>query len=268
MAPATGFYAFSPTNIRLRSLALLSLFLLSLIILSSSLEYNNISLPHVLSSWRTPAERVDTHKRVEVRLDVMSQCPDARDCEEVFAGVVEKGAYMIDFHIDYIAALTPTNDITCKHGPTECLGNIQQLCLAQSYPNPHLSLPFILCQNLNQSQIPQNGAACLVFLGLDLKKWEQCVEGDEGRGLLITSARGVQERNVTRSCTVEVGGRKVCVRDGGEWMECEVEPSMEGFLELIASEYEELNADGDVVKRGRRARWGMGRSLRGTFRQN
>ncbi|BFZ62502.1 hypothetical protein YB2330_003599 [Saitoella coloradoensis] len=258
MSPFTGIHALVPTNIRLRTLALaLALFLLSLLTLSSILQYNNISLPHPLSSWRNPMAEavVDTHKRVEVRLNVMSQCPDARDCEEVFAGVVEKGAYMIDFHIDYIAALSrpPTTDITCKHGPSECLGNIQQLCFSQSYPNPHLYLlPFILCQNLNQSQIPQNGIGCFDFLNLDLTKWEQeivpCVEGGEGLGLLINSARGVQERNVTRSCTVEVGGRKVCVRDGGEWKDCEVEPSMEGFLELIGKEYEELNGDGEMVK--------------------
>jgi hypothetical protein len=46
---------------------------------------------------------------------------------------------------------------------------------------------------------------------------EACMEGKEGRELMQASADEVREKGIYTSCTVEVEGKKICTRDGGDW---------------------------------------------------
>ena|SRR5437667_220941 len=76
----------------------------------------------------------------------MSQCPDAADAEAAIASVMENVGHKVQLNFTYIASYGHPNslqlmyifrwrntiqgpEITCKHGPTECLGNRQQLWL-------------------------------------------------------------------------------------------------------------------------------------------
>ena len=73
----------------------------------------------------------------------MSKCPDGEDGEATIAGVMEKVGHKVALNFTYIATYTSSSipsvlifrkqntsegiHISCMHGPTECLGNKQQL---------------------------------------------------------------------------------------------------------------------------------------------
>lgn len=73
----------------------------------------------------------------------MSKCPDAEDAEATIITVMENVGHKVALNFTYIATYVNTCriaadearwqntsqglDLTCKHGPTECLGNKQQL---------------------------------------------------------------------------------------------------------------------------------------------
>lgn len=101
-------------------------------------------------------ERVGHKTRVDVyvlsyvidgrEVFVMSKCPDAEDGEATIAKVMEKVGTKVSLNFTYIATYfghIPSNDrpqnttdgteLICKHGPTECLANRQQLWYVTSY---------------------------------------------------------------------------------------------------------------------------------------
>jgi hypothetical protein len=74
----------------------------------------------------------------------MSKCPDAVDAEAVLVTVMQSVGHKVSLNFTYIASyqtsslpalvnLTRLNndsqspELICKHGPTECMGNKQQL---------------------------------------------------------------------------------------------------------------------------------------------
>ena len=72
---------------------------------------------------------------------VMSKCPDAADAEATITTVMNSVGHKVNLNFTYIASYTSqpgrTNaryqnlsqgqELVCKHGPTECIGNRQQL---------------------------------------------------------------------------------------------------------------------------------------------
>ncbi|GJJ76286.1 hypothetical protein EMPS_08645 [Entomortierella parvispora] len=102
-----------------------------------------------------------TKAPVDVTLFVMSRCPDAIRCESTFSEVFKsKSLPEINPTLSFIGALdeytsthwstmpsvqsssltlttttTVTSTVTCKHGPLECAGNIQQLCFRNLFLN-------------------------------------------------------------------------------------------------------------------------------------
>jgi Gamma interferon inducible lysosomal thiol reductase (GILT) len=73
---------------------------------------------------------------------VMSKCPDAADAEGTLVNVMENVGQKVSLNFTYIASYvnfvvssdniswgntTQGQEIICKHGATECLGNKQQL---------------------------------------------------------------------------------------------------------------------------------------------
>jgi len=113
--------------------------------------------------------------------------------------------------------------VSCMHGPSECLGNMIQLCAARIYPDPKIYLGFTNCMTSSYSQIPNKDLIqnCALEHGIDFERVNKCIS-EEGHGseLLRKSMLRSQENNVTKSCTVRLAGNIRCIRDGGKWYDC------------------------------------------------
>lgn len=134
------------------------------------------------------------------------------------------------------------------HGPYECSGNVQQLCVSQ-YLSSVDWWEFVQCQNAQgryKLGTPESALECARSTNID---WlgsgaGNCAgldgsgKAEEGVQLLresvkLTNSLGIQSVFPTsympfnllsvyrKSCTVVINGKKVCVRDG-TWKECEV----------------------------------------------
>jgi hypothetical protein len=132
----------------------------------------------------------------------------------------------VNFTLSYIG--TPTDSdggVSCKHGPAECLGNIIELCAANLYPDPKIYLGFTLCLSRRYNEIPSRELVegCALESGMDFEKLNECASRDEGgfgMGLLRESVIRSAEANATFSATVRLNGKERCIRDGGEWKDC------------------------------------------------
>ena len=113
----------------------------------------------------------------------------------------------------------------CKHGQTECLGNILSLCAHNLYPNDtKISLGFTTCLVLDYADIPSRSLVqnCALEHGVDFERLNGCVS-EEGKGLdlLEASVKRSQDAGVQYSCTVRLDDKFRCVRDSGKWKDCE-----------------------------------------------
>ncbi|KAL2918255.1 hypothetical protein HK105_202182 [Polyrhizophydium stewartii] len=164
------------------------------------------------------------HPLVPVTLFVMSKCPDAVFCEGVFADVLQQVGPATNLTTEYIARALGSGRVQCLHGPSECIGNTQQLCARAMFPDPAQWFGFIRCQNRAWRSIPANSDACFAeAISPDpaaLLAWRECVHGARGRSLLAESTRRAESAGESRSCTIHIAGRKRCVHDG-DWKECD-----------------------------------------------
>ncbi|KAJ6485012.1 hypothetical protein C8R47DRAFT_1130511 [Mycena vitilis] len=192
--------------------------------------------------------------RVPVELGVMSRCPDALACETIFNDVLnEVGRERMDLSLVYVANLNSTDvdfGATCKHGPTECAGNVQQLCAAK-YANPGAWWDFVQCQNSHgryQVGLPDVALQCAELAGIN---WESsgvgsCAGSDasgkaaEGIELLHESLLLGKALKIEKSCTVLIDRKKVCVRDD-TWKECDGGHGVDDFVRQINREWDNLN---------------------------
>ena len=133
--------------------------------------------------------------------------------------------------------------VQCMHGPSECLGNIIELCAATLYPDPKIHLGFAMCMTNDLSHIPAEALVkgCSLEHGIDFEKLNDCAskeDGSFGMDLLRQSVTRTSQANVTRSCTVgsfapaqsvlrtdsleqvRLNDSIRCIRDGGEWKDC------------------------------------------------
>jgi len=116
--------------------------------------------------------------------------------------------------------------VQCKHGQTECLGNILVLCAAAEYPDPKSYLGFANCLIADYPEIPSQSLAedCALEHGLDFGVLNDCMSRDSGgygMGLLRESVLHSQAVGVQTSCTIRLDDRVRCVYDGGEWKNCD-----------------------------------------------
>jgi len=184
----------------------------------------------------------------------MSRCPDALLCETLFDKVIPRVAEKIDLSLAYIATLNvsdPTFGVTCPHGPGECAGNVQQLCVAKHTP---LSTwwEFVMCQNYQgRDMIGRSDVAlrCGRTVKID---WQgsaigQCAgkdgsgTGKEGVRLLRESIYFADSLGITKSCTVVIDREQVCVHDDGTWKSCEDGHEVKDFVDQIDVAYQKLN---------------------------
>jgi gamma interferon inducible lysosomal thiol reductase (GILT) len=139
----------------------------------------------------------------------MSKCPDARDClSQLLVPVMASLSTHINFTLSYIGQATdPDDGVSCRHGPTECLGNILQLCAAQMYPDPKQWLGFAMCMENRFEFIPERWLVqeCSAEYGMEFGKLNECASREDGAfgiGLLRESVERTRKAGVTLSCTV------------------------------------------------------------------
>jgi hypothetical protein len=163
------------------------------------------SIPLVVQDDALQAPFADV--KVPVTLGVMSQCPDALLCEALFDQVLKAKQIRdkVDLSLLYIAKYDE-DDITCLHGPQECAGNIQQLCV-KKYTDASQWWDFVQCQNFQgRAQIGslETARKCAGTAQFD---WElsgvgECAGLDgsgtvpEGLELLAKSAKAAKELGI------------------------------------------------------------------------
>lgn len=112
------------------------------------------------------------------------------------------------------------------HGPSECLGNIIELCAAKLHPDPKIYLGFTMCLTRDYQDIPSEELlrACALEHGMSFDKLNDCASRDDGAygmDLLRNSMERSADAGVATSCTVRLDGKQWCVRDDGTWRDCE-----------------------------------------------
>jgi len=189
-------------------------------------------------------------KKVDVDLFVMSKCPDAVYCESHIAPLLDELKYSINLQMHYIGFKQEDGSWKCKHGDEECAGDLQQLCVQQyskDYNRYNWLFNFILCNNkegLDQTGTFATATKCLKETGVPFVEGTQMVACmySPGRQAILeadfatTTALGIQT-----SCTVQVDGNTLCVRDGGEWKDCPVGSDLASWKEMICAAYAAKN---------------------------
>jgi len=183
----------------------------------------------------------------------MSQCPDALLCETLFDKVIPRVAEKIELSLSYVATVNgsdPEFGVTCMHGRGECAGNVQQLCVAR-YTPMKTWWEFVMCQNYQGRDSIGRSDVALKCAHTAKIEWNgseigQCAgpdgsgTGEEGVRLLRDSVHLAHSLEITKSCTILINGKKVCVHDG-TWKDCENGHEIKDFIDQIEAAYQELN---------------------------
>ncbi|KAK0453618.1 hypothetical protein EV421DRAFT_1765376 [Armillaria borealis] len=193
--------------------------------------------------------------KVPVHLGVMSRCPDALLCESIFDKVLTRVGGKVDLSLVYVGRLDdsePDFGVQCKHGPVECAGNVQQLCIAK-YATFNQWWEFVQCQNYQGKENIGKPETALKCARSALFDWDgqisQCVgegasgKGEEGVALLHESVKLGKSMGIEKSCTILINGREVCIRDE-TWRNCEEGHTANDFIRQINNEYERINSNG------------------------
>ncbi len=77
---------------------------------------------------------------------------------------------------------TANDGVECKHGPSECLGNIIELCARELYPDPKINLGFIMCLTKDYKHIPERALIedCALEHAIDFQSLNECATRDDG----------------------------------------------------------------------------------------
>lgn len=169
--------------------------------------------------------------KVPVQLGVMSRCPDALLCETTFNRVLERvqdkvdlslvyvGRYIFDsicpkcsradylFSYRRIDSTQPDFGVWCMHGPEECAGNVQQLCVHKHTPFKKW-WEFVQCQNYEgryKVGEPDVAFKCAKVAGID---WEHSGAG-ECAGF---DASGKAEEGITLLQESVILGKKLGIK--------------------------------------------------------
>ncbi|KAJ1920438.1 hypothetical protein H4219_001275 [Mycoemilia scoparia] len=181
-------------------------------------------------------------KPVDVDLFVMSRCPDAQLVEREFNTIVDDVGPILNIKQHFIGTVNATAEygVECKHGDSECKGNIEQLCAHSLHKNElNVWWRFVSCLNTSPALIgksEQLTLLCASQAGVDEDKLLQCRDSEEGRELLKKSATEAQEQGIKTSATVFINGKLRCVEDSG-WRECQGGHLIEDFERDICRAY-------------------------------
>jgi hypothetical protein len=181
-------------------------------------------LPAAMADYKVPLE-----------IHIMSQCPDATYAfVHLISPALEQISPLVNYTQSFIG--TPTaSGVACKHGPSECLGNMLHLCAAKLTAPSLDYLPFsrALLEEYGKVTDQDFIKSAAEKAGIDFDELNRCVSNigpGGGMDLLVTSVERTEEAGVKKSCTVRVEGEVVCVRDDGQWKDC---PHGSGVKDLV-----------------------------------
>ncbi|WIA36172.1 hypothetical protein OEZ86_007516 [Tetradesmus obliquus] len=181
----------------------------------------------------------------------MSKCPDAVYVENLLDPVLQELKGILALNMRMVPGEKKTDgSYACKHGTTECAGNIQDLCVQQYTRVPqryNWLYKFVMCCNskdmycigdletattcLKEAKIPDVAATKIMSCIADPGKDEMLQ-----RDLRNTAALGVQ-----KSCTIKVEGKYICLRDGGQWKDCPGGTNPEDFKAIFCAAFAAKN---------------------------
>jgi len=196
----------------------------------------------------TPLRAVAPKDKVKLEAHIMSKCPDAQVClRNLVVPAMEEIHDLVDFKLSFIGTANPDNDdVECKHGPDECLGNMIELCAASLYPDPKVYLGFTMCLTEDLKNIPQRDLVegCALEHGVDFGDLNHCVSRDDGFaiGLLRSSMQRSADAGVTISCTVRLNDEIRCIRNDGEWTDCDGGYKVKNLTDNIKTLYHNYEA--------------------------
>ena len=117
------------------------------------------------------------------------------------------------------------------------------------YPDPKIYLGFTMCMTRQYEDIAQRDLVedCALEHGISMEKLNDCINQDNGSlnaEMLQASFNRSADAGVTKSCTVRLNGNVRCIRDGGEWTDCDggskAEDLVADILELSATAWTEF----------------------------
>ncbi|KAI1634995.1 hypothetical protein F4809DRAFT_475870 [Biscogniauxia mediterranea] len=132
---------------------------------------------------------------VPLEAHIMSKCPDARDClKEMVLPAMMRVNDKVNFTLSYIGTPTENDGVECMHGPTECMGNIIELCAHHLYPDPKIYLGFTMCLTRDYQEIPERELVedCALEHGISFEDLSQCAGQDTGAEGMAMLRRSVQ----------------------------------------------------------------------------
>ncbi|KAH8123545.1 hypothetical protein LI328DRAFT_94860 [Trichoderma asperelloides] len=141
-----------------------------------------------------------TKALVPFEAHIISKCPDTRHAlRNLILPVMQKVHDKVDFQLSYIGKPTANGGVQCKHGPSECIGNIIELCAHELYPDPKIHLGFVMCLTKDYDLIPDRALIedCALEHAIDFNKLNECAARDE-------TAHGIEllRNSVQRSADV------------------------------------------------------------------
>ncbi|KAI5463265.1 hypothetical protein BGZ63DRAFT_353283 [Mariannaea sp. PMI_226] len=173
---------------------------------------------------------------VPLEAHIISKCPDTKDAMRMLILPAMQRVYdKVNFTLSFIGHPTANDGVECKHGPEECMGNIIELCARELYPDPKISLGFVMCLTRDYESIPQRALVedCALEHAIDFQALNECATKDDGAyglSLLRNSIKRTADAGVTKSCTIRLNNEIYCIRDDEEWIDC---PSGPGVNDLI-----------------------------------
>ncbi|OJD14334.1 hypothetical protein AJ78_05299 [Emergomyces pasteurianus Ep9510] len=194
---------------------------------------------------------VDNSHLVPLEAHIMSKCPDAQYClEELIVPAMVQVHDKVDFRLSFIGSVSnSSSDVSCMHGPDECVGDMLILCAAnlpfppgaktQSTMPTIRSLGFANCLLASYEKIPERALVedCALEHGIDFHALNACasrqVDEDDikragvddpnklsGLALLRMDFKRNAALGITKSCTVRINEKLWCIRDNQEWKDC------------------------------------------------
>jgi hypothetical protein len=214
----------------------------------------------------------DVDSLVDLRLTYIGQLNETMQPYGVEWSVVKLPASMAPPCTSPSRRSDPLVPACSKHGPSECDGNVQQLCVAAHARTQKEWWNFIQCQNfqnLNKVGDVSLATQCAKVVGRDwVADFSDCYTGSEGRSLLQDSGKlatapatlrrlafadllfpagstrspvkFAQAANITKSATLLVNDQLVCIRDGA-WKDCPSGHAPEDFKRVIRDEFNRIN---------------------------
>lgn len=144
--------------------------------------------------------------KVPLEVFVMSQCPYWVQSVAIVAPFVRDYAEFVDFRMDFIGEESEPGVPSSMHGETEVLGDLYHVCTIKHAPQK--ILPLMECMYEDVDAFPGNFDKCAKKVGLKAAIVKACVEGSEGKILLIESFKASEAKGATGSPTIMLNGQE------------------------------------------------------------